>query len=722
MTALDMKNIGDLMKSAGPTEDHRQAFGRTFLGTLLGQTIILVGMLLTYVVAIVLLWKYAIEDLRAIHAAVGVVLFWLIIAAPIICILLFSILPTARRASRERSLKAAVIGGDIQFKAGYFRLHPYGASDRETFTRLDGADRAILAWLRSTDASILYLSGASGVGKSSLLAANILPRLRDSGWTVIETRSFGDPIERLRATLFADECWRAKEPSPELSLRDLLKKVAESSARKRDAPLLLVIDQFEEFLILHREEERGTFAALLVDLANNPIDDLRILLVFRSDYLPLVFKLNLPPLTAGQNWNELAAYDRGEATSFLQSGGRELSPQAIDALFRGLDRIEEAPGIYRPITLNMIGLVLERMGRTLEGDPGRLIQSYLTTCLTRSESRDFAKPLLAQMITDSGTKEPRSEADLAQLTGFESWQVKAALADLARQGLVRQLEAPTTLWEIAHDFLARVIGQLIGRLKPNALQRARPLVAPVVLLGWIALAAIALPYWTTVQEQASEAALRRLGAAFSGPSGKEESSEIWVTWSLFDDAALNAARPHLERINPHVLDFSHARTKSLEPLKGLANLSSLNLSYAEGITSLEPLKGLTNLSSLNLSYVRGITSLEPLKGLTNLSQLDLVATDVTSLEPLKRLTNLSSLDLSRVRGITSLEPLKGLTNLHWLNLAEATGITSLEPLKGLTNLRWLNLSEANGITSLKPLKGLEVKIEGASLELRATMK
>jgi hypothetical protein len=42
-----------------------------------------------------------------------------------------------------------------------------------------------------------------------------------------------------------------------------------------------------------------------------------------------------------------------------------LSQCAWDALFRGLDRIEEARGFYRLITLNMVGLVLERMGQKL---------------------------------------------------------------------------------------------------------------------------------------------------------------------------------------------------------------------------------------------------------------------------------------------------------------------------------------------------------------------
>ena len=56
----------------------------------------------------------------------------------------------------------------------------------------------------------------------------------------------------------------------------------------------------------------------------------------------------------------------------------------------------------------------------------------------------------------------------------------------------------------------------------------------------------------------------------------------------------------------------------LEPLKGLTNLTHLDLTGGTGITSLEPLKGLTNLRDLILSDGTGITSLEPLKGLTTL--------------------------------------------------------------------------------------------------------
>ena len=221
-------------------------------------------------------------------------------------------------------------------------------------------------------------------------------------------------------------------------------------------------------------------------------------------------------------------------------------------------------------------------------------------------------------------------------------------------------------------------------------------VSSVVLLGGIALASIALPFWSTFKERAGEVALRKLGASFS--EAKSGGRLVELPTQISDDTLIKEG-PHLEKLNIVHLYLPHSKITSLEPLKGLTNLSSLDLSDAFGITSLEPLKGLTNLSTLDLSYATGITSLEPLKGLTNLG----------------------SLNLRNARGITSLEPLRGLTDLSSLNLNGATGITSLEPLKGLTNLTWLDLTNATGIKSLEPLKELGVQIYGASDELLATM-
>jgi hypothetical protein len=489
---MDLKAAAGVATALGPTKEHRQQFGRTFIGTLLGQATVFLLMLIVYIGALVLLNRLAISDLRSLQVAVGEDWFWFLAIVPFICIILFSLVPTLWRAARERRLKEKLIAGEAQFNAGYFRLYPYDASDRGSFNRLDGAGVRIFNWIKSSPASLLYLSGASGVGKSSLLAADVLPQLRLDGWAVVQIRLFGDPMDRLRTALLEERELFARRPTPEVPLRALLERAAESRKSRREPPLILVIDQFEEFLILHRQERRALFAELLGDIAKTPIDGVRLLLVFRSDYRSLVFQLELPPLVAGQNWQELAPYGRGEATVFIQGGGRLLSPEALDDLFRGLDRIDGTPGLYRPITLNMVGFVLERMGRTLEGDPGQLVQRYLNDCLIASESRDFSKLLLTNMITDAGTKEARSEDELATFTRFQPWQIRASLADLAERGLVRRLEAEDAIWEISHDFLARIIGQLIGRTKPSPLQRARPFIAPAVLTGWIALTLLAL--------------------------------------------------------------------------------------------------------------------------------------------------------------------------------------------------------------------------------------
>lgn len=192
--------------------------------------------------------------IAALRERVGDLWFWALVAAPFVLILLFSVLPTLWRAMRERRLEATVIAGDPQFKPGYFRLQPYGESHRESFRRLDGAEATVLNWLEATDDTLLYLSGASGVGKSSLLAADVLPKLRKAGWSVVETRLSGDPVEQLRGALLEAEGLCVRKPPADFPLLDLLRRTAENRAKRSAHPLLIVVDQFEEFLILYKQE------------------------------------------------------------------------------------------------------------------------------------------------------------------------------------------------------------------------------------------------------------------------------------------------------------------------------------------------------------------------------------------------------------------------------------------------------------------------------------
>ncbi|HXN89062.1 MAG TPA: leucine-rich repeat domain-containing protein [Methylocella sp.] len=632
-------------------------------------------------------------------------------AAPFIVILAFSVVPTLLRARRENRLKRAVIAGDVRFRPGYFRLTPYTKADSSSFKRLDGTDDAIFNWLTSTQDSLLYLSGASGAGKSSIIAAGVSPRLLGLGWTIVETRIFGEPVEHVRRKLLETKGLFTRKPGGEMELRGLLAHAAVSRAKKGAAPLLLIIDQFEEFLILNKPEQRATFAAFLQELAEKPIDGLRLLLVYRSDYRPLIFKLALPPPSLGKNSMEIAPYNRGEAAEFLQGGGRRFSEEALESLFRGLDRIEEARGIYRLITLNMVGLILERMGQKLEDEPGRLIQRYLLDCLSSGEGHEFARPLLEHMITDAGTKEPRTEAALVELTGLELWQVSSALTGLGAQGLVRRLEGAEPIWEVSHDFLARIVGRLIGRLKPSLFRRAQPFVAPTALALWIAFICLIVPDW--LQRNVEQRVMKFMSLTnIDGGLAVSPASHY-----RFDDEKLLRLIPDLKDLKSLTrLDLSDTQVGDIALLKDLKSLVTLNLrdTQVADIASLKELKSLTslNLSSadilpdLTTTYQSGtnVADLTPLKDLKSLTTLELSGTKVADIAPLRDLKGLTDLNLAAT-GVADIAPLKDLKSLTSLELS-GTKVADIALLKDLTSLTDLSL-RATGVADIAPLKDLK---------------
>jgi Leucine-rich repeat (LRR) protein len=693
---FDPKAAEELIKTFGPTDEDKKKLSQTFFGSLLGQSVVLVGELAFYLLVVGVALKYLGPEVKEFKETYG--LLWLIVlmAAPLLFILAFSFVPTLLRARRERRLKQAVISGDVRFHPGYFRLTPYTGADSGIFKRLDDAADKIFNWLTNTQESLLYLSGASGTGKSSLMAAAIAPKLIGAGWAIVETRIFGEPVEHIRRRLLETKGLFAQNPGAEIGLYGLLALAVQPRAEKGAAPLLLVIDQFEEFLILNKPEQRAPFAAFLQELAEKPIDGLRLLLIYRSDYRALIFKLALPPPSSGKNWIEIAPYNRGEATEFLQGGGRRFSEEALDALFRGLDRIEEARGIYRLITLNMVGLILERMGQKLEDDPGWLIQRYLLDCLSSGEGHEFARPLLEHMITDAGTKEPQTEAALVKLTGLERWQVTSALTGLGAQSLVRRLEGTEPTWEVSHDFLARIIGRLIGRLKPSLFRRAQPFVAPVALFVWIAFIGFFIPDWLqrNVEQRVMEViSLTKIAGGLSGrPASRDFNDEMLlrVMADLKDLKSLTS------------LDLASTQVADIAPLKDLKSLTTLSLSSTK-VADIAPLKDLRSLTTLNLSYT-DVTDIAPLKDLKSLTTLNLSYTDVADIAPLKDLKSLTTLNLFRAK-VADIAPLKGLMSLTTLSLF-GTKVADIAPLKDLKSLTTLDLS-STWVADIAPLKDLK---------------
>ena len=689
----------------------RKEFERTGLSSLLGQTVLMLFLLVIYVTPLVALNGLIPDALEDLESAVGQGVFYSFAVVPIIVILLFSTVPTVLRARRQYRLNRRKFAWETG-SGELFRLHPYGAADRDAYERPGGEHDKVVNWLTATPHSVNYLCGLSGAGKSSLVQASLLPRLEKAGWRTAVVRVDVDPVERIRQAVLSVPNLMQGEEVETLSLANLLEAISRRIGRIGQPPLLIVIDQFEEFLILNEAADRQPLSDILRRLDGSPLKGVRLLLVFRSDYRELLFKLNLPRFLSTENAFELAAFYRGEAQGFLVRGGLAMSEIGFDALFQGLDRIEGRPGLYRPITLNMVGLVMKRTPSGQIKEPSRLIEFYLRHCLADGVSQDLAPGVLACMITAEGTKEPRRLADIASLTRLRSWEVEATLSEMESAGLVRSISADRGDWEISHDFLARQIGFLLGRLRQPRLQRyATPVLATVVVSWTVTIAVAVFLVWPELKEDKALDGLAKIGFSRTAESGRH--ALILQKWDVLTDVNFARFGQLIANLSDSVVDVRLRNTgiTDLSPLEGMA-LTQLDLSEAEGITDLSPLKGMP-LAQLELRGVTGITDLSPLEGMA-----------------------LTYIGLSETEGITDLSPLEGMPLAH-LDLSETEGITDLSPLEGMALTshrpelgRWHHRPVAArghgahatrlrgvGITDLSPLEGMAL----AHLDLRGVI-
>ncbi len=137
---------------------------------------------------------------------------------------------------------------------------------------------------------LVTLVGPSGSGKSSVVGAGVLPRLREAGRVILKTRPRKAPIESLRTTLSKAfsasgaprQVREIRDPLCNEGRRGLL-DLCEDLAPDRQ--VVLFIDQFEEiFASAVGENEQRAYLDLLTPGEHEEMGPLRILLTVRSEF------------------------------------------------------------------------------------------------------------------------------------------------------------------------------------------------------------------------------------------------------------------------------------------------------------------------------------------------------------------------------------------------------------------------------------------------------
>ncbi len=140
---------------------------------------------------------------------------------------------------------------------------------------------------------------------------------------------------------------------------------------------------------------------------------------------------------------------------------------------------------------------------------------------------------------------------------------------------------------------------------------------------------------------------------------------------------------------------------TIPALRDMPKLSTVTLS---NIDSLEGLRGLENLTCLNISYNHSLSSLSPLAACPGLLELSAVDTAISDLTPLTGHPSLKEIALSNTP-VTDVSPLATIPTLEMIWLY-GTMVEDVSCLASLPKLNDLNLRKTQ-VTDLSAFKGRE---------------
>jgi hypothetical protein len=526
---------------------------------------------------------------------------WLALVPPLL-VFLFKTVPRLWRARRERILVRRSQQADAAPRpateplGGYFLIGPYPEERRQLFRRTDGMHETVLRWVRQSRERVLVLTGSSGTGKSSLLQAFVIPELREGTppCSVLLLRSFEDPLAELRRRLVEPGVIWTKPPAglDALSWDELVPRAVEQLRHKSpDARLVVVLDQFEELVILDPAGSSTPRVAamreFLQGLRRQAPDGLTLLLALRSDYKTFLEPLGVPPLQQSVNWQDVPAFRQGDAAEFLNAPetGFQMPAERLQRVLTEAAAVDGTRGLIRPIVLNMLGVVLRRIagGPEAERPTRTLLADDLRRVVNDSPHRDLVRPILLRMLTDADTKRPRAIGELAQETDLAPHAIQGCLLDLELSGYVCPLSRPDEIaarvWEISHDFVARLLGPILKTPIQTFWHRATVVLYPLSLAAWMLLLIVAISWGLELERVPTERILRDRFHFYIQDRGT--SCTATQTDRGLNSSQLAQAIPCFSKMPPATeLKLSGCRLTNVDGLKELKSLQELDNAFS----------------------------------------------------------------------------------------------------------------------------------------------
>jgi DNA-binding winged helix-turn-helix (wHTH) protein len=322
------------------------------------------------------------------------------------------------------------------------------------------------------------LHGRSGVGKTSIVRAGLMPRLKAEGHLVFAIRCFTDPLRQMTEAL-GDVPEGVLEP--ESTLRHLIERSGHGSQL-----IVFVFDQFEEFFSALAGESQQRFVRTLGALFSRELIPLRAVFVLREDLLAEMSRLKAAIPDVFHHEYRLQRFGLEQATRAIVEPAR-LGDCELEGvlLTRLLADLNEPEGVDPPQLQIVCDTLYDFRGPsgniTLEtyrqlGGASRILTGYLSRVLSHFNSTDLqlAREILKALISDRG--ERRVVRESALLTGVRAADAARVVEDLVAARVMRRRNQDGEGWlELAHDFLLGEVSQWLTA-EDRSLKRARAVV------------------------------------------------------------------------------------------------------------------------------------------------------------------------------------------------------------------------------------------------------
>lgn len=317
---------------------------------------------------------------------------------------------------------------------------------------------------------VFVLFGQSGVGKTSIIRAGLIPQLHSSSFTCLYIRAIEDPTSALKKILRDVHNDKSLIEAGTVELGELFQS---------NRSYVIFIDQFEELFIKYARDMQIEFLQKILKCVHDPQLSVRVVISIREDFfveldqisnlLPTIFENRFRLRNLDEEKARIAIIE--PATLFGINFDVELVNQIISDLRQDREGFEPpqlqivCDTLYDQLTpaSRVINVALyEKLGRSK-----KILAEYLDRALLKLElgQRTQSQIILKAMVTSLDTKTAVTmdeilRDELVQRAQISQSDILEIINHLYSMRIIRKLEDNSRI-ELAHDYLANKVREWI---------------------------------------------------------------------------------------------------------------------------------------------------------------------------------------------------------------------------------------------------------------------